>query len=97
MRFYVTRTCFDFGGRLFRKGDTVELLEGRHSKYLKPLDVEEVTPGEVAEAAAAAGDSAANAQADVENCEAAVEAVTGASKKRKSRSGGAAQKGSEGR
>ena len=45
MRYFVERDCVDFSGRFFKGGTEVELDAGRHSKYLRPLDVEECKGG----------------------------------------------------
>lgn len=84
MRFYVERDCIDFNGRFYKGGTEVELPVGRHSKYLRALDVEPVTPEEVEEAAAEAGDTAADAAADTAHCEEATEAIVEAAPKKKS-------------
>ena len=83
MRFYVERDCVDFSGRFFKGGTEVELDAGRHSKYLRPLDVEECTAEEAAQAAAEAGDTAADAAADKEHCDEAVAEVVAAAPKMK--------------
>lgn len=36
MRYRCVRDCYDFSGVYYHKGEVVELLEGRHSKYLVP-------------------------------------------------------------
>lgn len=40
--------CTDIGGRHFRRGEIVDLPEGKHSDFLKPLDepVEVIQPEE---------------------------------------------------
>lgn len=85
MRYFVERDCVDFSGRFFKGGTEVELDAGRHSAYLRPLDVEPVTAEEVAEAAAEAGDTAADAAADKEHCDEAVAEVVAAPKKKSTR------------
>lgn len=38
MRYKAVVSCTDFDGRFYRKGEIVDLPEGKHSDFLVPLD-----------------------------------------------------------
>ena len=60
MRYYVEKDCCDFGGRFFKGGLEVDLPEGNHSRYLRPIGAPEPAPvAEAAEAPADTGETAA--------------------------------------